>query len=77
MPHVMENLDLGYDVLKEWNPKIIMLSLPAFGQSGPYKYYRTLGAQLDSYMGGAYVEAILIEMFLRTGLCITLMNLQG
>jgi crotonobetainyl-CoA:carnitine CoA-transferase CaiB-like acyl-CoA transferase len=56
MPRVMETLNLGYNVIKEWNPKIIMLSLPAFGQTGPYKYYRTLGALLDSFVGGAYAR---------------------
>jgi crotonobetainyl-CoA:carnitine CoA-transferase CaiB-like acyl-CoA transferase len=52
MPHVMETLDLGYEVVSEWNPKIIMLRMPSFGLNGPFKYYRTLGAQLDSYIGG-------------------------
>lgn len=55
-PHVLETLDLGYDVLKRWNTKIIMLSLPAFGHSGPYKYYRSMGAQLDAYSGGTNVR---------------------
>lgn len=56
MPHVMEALDLGYDVVKKWNPKIIMLSMPAFGQTGPNKYFRTIGPQLDSYIGGSYAR---------------------
>ena len=56
MPHVIETLDLGYEVVREWNPNLIMLSLPAFGRTGPLKYYRTLGAHLDSYAGGTYVR---------------------
>ena len=55
-PHVMETLDLGYDVVKEWNPSIIMLSMPAFGRTGPHKYYRTIGPQLDSYIGGSFAR---------------------
>lgn len=32
----MERLGLGYDVLKELNPKIIYAALTGFGQTGPY-----------------------------------------
>ena len=35
-PGVMERLGLGYDVLKELNPKIIYAALSGFGQTGPY-----------------------------------------
>ncbi len=56
MQHVTESLDLGFDVLSEWNPKIIMLSMPAFGRSGPKKYHRTIGPQVDSYAGGTSVR---------------------
>ena len=56
LPHVTESLDLGFDVLSEWNPKIIMLSMPAFGRFGPKKYHRTIGPQLDSYAGGTSVR---------------------
>lgn len=34
-PGVMEKLDLGYDVLKEVNPKIIYGSVSGFGHNGP------------------------------------------
>jgi crotonobetainyl-CoA:carnitine CoA-transferase CaiB-like acyl-CoA transferase len=33
----MERMGLGYDVLKETNPKIIYAALSGFGQTGPYK----------------------------------------
>ena len=56
MPHVMENLNLGYEIVSEWNPRIIMVSMPSFGQTGPFKYHRSLGAQLDSYIGGTSVR---------------------
>lgn len=35
-PGTMERLGLGYDVLKEINPKIIYAALSGFGQYGPY-----------------------------------------
>lgn len=36
-PGVLARLGLGYDVLKEANPRIIALSLSGFGQAGPLK----------------------------------------
>ncbi len=35
-PGVMDRLGLGYDVLKEINPGLIMVSISGFGQDGPY-----------------------------------------
>lgn len=36
-PRVMNNFGLTYDVLKELNPSIIMMSMPAYGLSGPWR----------------------------------------
>lgn len=36
-PGVMEGLGLGYQVLKEVNPRIIMCSISGYGQDGPYR----------------------------------------
>lgn len=33
---VMDKLGVGYDVLKEVNPKIVYLAISGFGQTGPY-----------------------------------------
>ena len=35
-PGVMERLGLGYEVIREHNPKIIYASISGFGQKGPY-----------------------------------------
>lgn len=35
-PGVMERLGLGYEALKELNPKLVYCSLSAYGQTGPY-----------------------------------------
>lgn len=55
-PRVMEELGLTYDVLKEVKPDLIMLSLSGFGQSGPYKYYRVLGAHQEGFVGHTYIR---------------------
>ncbi|AER67546.1 Formyl-CoA transferase [Thermovirga lienii DSM 17291] len=36
-PGTMEKLGLGYEVLKEVNPRIIYAAISGFGQTGPYK----------------------------------------
>lgn len=55
-PSVMEHLGLTYDVIKEWNPSIIMVHMSGFGQYGPLKYYRTLGAHQEDFLGHTYVR---------------------
>ena len=55
-PHVTENLGLTYDVLKEVNPKLIMLSMPGFGRYGPYKYYRSLGVHQECFIGHTFLR---------------------
>jgi crotonobetainyl-CoA:carnitine CoA-transferase CaiB-like acyl-CoA transferase len=39
-PGVMDAMGLGYDVLKELNPDIIMINVSGFGQYGPYRNRR-------------------------------------
>jgi len=39
-PGYMTNLGLGYPVLKEINPRLVMASITEFGQSGPYRDYK-------------------------------------
>jgi crotonobetainyl-CoA:carnitine CoA-transferase CaiB-like acyl-CoA transferase len=47
----MENLGLTYDVLRCHKPDLIMVSMPAFGVSGPYKYYQGFGINVESVCG--------------------------
>jgi crotonobetainyl-CoA:carnitine CoA-transferase CaiB-like acyl-CoA transferase len=57
-PGTMERLGLGYDALKETNPRLIYCSLSGFGQSGPY---RLRPAHDISFQGIAGLLANLID----------------
>ena len=51
VPGVMDRLDLGYDVVKERNPRIIYTSVSGFGQTGPYQHRPALDVIVQG-MGG-------------------------
>jgi len=50
-PGTMERLNLGFDELRTANPRLVMLSMPAAGLSGPLKDIRTYGVTLTSLTG--------------------------
>lgn len=50
-PRVMKNFGLDYSILKEVNPKIIMISLPAHGSTGPWKEYPGFAASIEQMAG--------------------------
>ena len=54
-PRVMRNFDLEYPVMKEVNPKIIMLSISGFGHDGPHRDYVAYGANIEASCGLAAV----------------------
>lgn len=54
---VMDRLGLGYEALKEAKPDIIMVSMPGFGQTGPYKTYASFGPTLQAVGGITYLTA--------------------
>lgn len=52
-PGYLESLRLGYSMLSEINPRVILTSITPFGQSGPYRDYKT--SDLVSMSLGGYV----------------------
>ena len=47
----MAGLGITYEWLREANPRIIMVSVPAYGSTGPYASARALGVHLEAVMG--------------------------
>lgn len=54
-PRVMPSLDLGYDVLSQRNPRLVMLSMSGYGASGPERDYVSYG---DHLLHGSGIASI-------------------
>lgn len=52
---VMTQLGLGYEVLKQHNPGIILVSMPGFGKDGPYANRVCFGPGIDAMSGLAHL----------------------
>ncbi|MFA5366942.1 MAG: CoA transferase [Dehalococcoidia bacterium] len=50
-PRVMPNFGLDYGALKEVNPKIIMVSISAYGKDGPYRDCVSYGEGIEAMSG--------------------------
>ena len=47
----MERAGVSWEKLSKINPEFILVRMPAFGISGPYKSYRTFGSHMESLVG--------------------------
>lgn len=56
-PRVMANWGLTYEKLKEVNQKIIMVSMSAMGQTGPWKDYVAFGPALQALSGLTWLSS--------------------
>jgi len=54
-PGYLENLGLGYGVLREINPKLILASVTGFGQSGPRSAFQSCDLVASAFGGQMYV----------------------
>jgi len=57
-PGKMSELGLGYDTLKEINPRLIMTSITPFGQTGPYRDYKAYYLNTYHASGAGYLLPI-------------------
>ncbi|MEM7187978.1 MAG: CoA transferase [Pseudomonadota bacterium] len=55
---VMAKLGLDFETLREANPEIIWLSLPAFGAEGPWSSYRGYGSTVEHGAGLPYLTGV-------------------
>jgi benzylsuccinate CoA-transferase BbsE subunit len=57
-PGYLDSLGLGYSALAKINPGIIMASITPFGQTGPYKDYKTAGIVAWAVGGYTYTLGV-------------------
>ncbi|MBM2825278.1 MAG: CoA transferase [Dehalococcoidales bacterium] len=67
---VMGNFGLDYPVLKEVNPRIIMVRQPGFGTTGPYKDYVAGGCPTEVHGGLSFYMGYHDGESMRAGSCI-------
>jgi crotonobetainyl-CoA:carnitine CoA-transferase CaiB-like acyl-CoA transferase len=53
-PGTLEKLGLGFEVLSQHNPSLILLSISGFGQTGPRRNWRGFGRTAEAFSGLAY-----------------------
>jgi crotonobetainyl-CoA:carnitine CoA-transferase CaiB-like acyl-CoA transferase len=60
-PGVMQRLQLSYDAVREFNPKVVYCSISGYGQEGPYRdltghniNYEAISGYLEPYTSGTY-----------------------
>ena len=69
-PGGLEKLGLGWDVLHALNPKLVMVRLSGFGQTGPMKDQPGFGAVGESMGGLRYITGFEDRPPVRTGISI-------
>jgi crotonobetainyl-CoA:carnitine CoA-transferase CaiB-like acyl-CoA transferase len=55
-PSTLDKLGITYEWLIEAKPDIIMIRMPAFGLSGPYRNFRTFGSGLEATIGFTHLR---------------------
>jgi len=63
---VMDRFGLGYDVLRQIRPDVIMLSMPGFGSTGPEANVRAYGPIQEAMSGLTSITGYLGDAFLET-----------
>lgn len=57
-PSYLERVGLGFDILRQKNPRLIQLSLTGFGQTGPRRNYRSCDSVSSAFGGQMYVSGV-------------------
>jgi benzylsuccinate CoA-transferase BbsE subunit len=64
-PGTLARLGLGYETLKQLNPQIVLTSITPFGQTGPYRDYKSSDTIAEALGGMLYVNGAAEEPPLR------------
>ena len=56
VPQTIDRAGIGWDELREVNPRLIMLRMPAFGLEGPYGSYRAFGLHVEAMVGHTHLR---------------------
>lgn len=55
-PGTLEKWGVGYDVLREINPDLIMIRVSGYGQTGPYRSKAGFGTPATAFSGFTYIQ---------------------
>ncbi len=55
-PGTLERWDLGYDILKQVNPRLILVRVSGYGQTGPYHDKAGFGTPGTAFSGYTYLQ---------------------
>lgn len=55
-PGTMDKWNIGYEALARVNPRLVMLSISAYGQAGPYSLRPGFGTLAEAMSGYAYIN---------------------
>ena len=56
VPTTIDKAGIAYDQLREINPRLIMLRMPAFGLQGPYSGFRAFGLHVEAMVGHTHLR---------------------
>ena len=55
-PGVADRLGIGYAALLALKPDLVVVEMPGYGKSGPYKDFRSMGMAIDAVTGHSYLR---------------------
>ena len=56
VPQTIAKANITWEQLREVNPRLIMLRMPAFGLEGPYSSYRAFGLHVEAMVGHTHLR---------------------
>ena len=56
VPTTIDRAGIGWETLRQLNPRLIMLRMPAFGLEGPYSTYRAFGLHVEAMVGHTHLR---------------------